>query len=163
MSPRQNGSLLKSDRYLTGEYLEGVGCSSVVPSSTLSISVRVKQSQSPPRTHSSSYNRTMVFGIGGGSRQAPAVGPSGISPQVEAATAELDMITEIFNNLVSSCHSKCISTRYLEGDLNKGESVCIDRCVGKFFAVNQKVSDKMRDLNSQAQGGAGGGSGGSFF
>jgi len=39
------------------------------------------------------------------------------------------MITDVFNRLVSSCHAKCIATRYAEPDLNKGESVCIDRCV----------------------------------
>lgn len=39
------------------------------------------------------------------------------------------MITDVFNRLVDSCHAKCISTRYAEGDLNKGESVCVDRCV----------------------------------
>jgi import inner membrane translocase subunit TIM10 len=41
---------------------------------------------------------------------------------------QLDMITDVFNRLVSSCHAKCIATRYAEPDLNKGESVCIDRC-----------------------------------
>lgn len=39
------------------------------------------------------------------------------------------MVTDTFNKLVSSCHAKCVSTRYAEPDLNKGESVCIDRCV----------------------------------
>ena len=51
------------------------------------------------------------------------------TPQVEAATAELDMITDVFNRLVQSCHAKCISPRYAESDLTKGESVCVDRCV----------------------------------
>ena len=41
--------------------------------------------------------------------------------------SQLDMITDVFNRLVDSCHKKCISTRYAEPDLNKGESVCIDR------------------------------------
>jgi import inner membrane translocase subunit TIM10 len=41
---------------------------------------------------------------------------------------QLDMITDVFNRLVGSCHAKCIATRYAEPDLNKGESVCIDRC-----------------------------------
>ena len=68
------------------------------------------------------------------------------------------MITDVFNRLVSSvdytalmpselfitclyrsCHNKCVSPRYAEPDLNKGESVCIDRCVAKFFEVNKKV------------------------
>ena len=54
-----------------------------------------------------------------------------------------------------TCHAKCISTRYAEGDLNKGESVCIDRCVSKFFEVNKKVGEKLQALGANAGGGAG--------
>ncbi|CAE6490678.1 unnamed protein product [Rhizoctonia solani] len=99
-----------------------------------------------------------MFGIGGGNRGSA---PSGsINPaQIEMATAELDMITDVFNRLVSSCHSKCISTRYAEPDLNKGESVCIDRCVAKFFEVNRKVGEKLQNMGQSA---AGAGSGASF-
>ncbi|KAI6133327.1 Tim10/DDP family zinc finger-domain-containing protein [Pisolithus croceorrhizus] len=50
-----------------------------------------------------------------------------------------------------SCHSKCISPRYAEGDLNKGESVCIDRCVAKFFEVNKRVGEKMQSAGANAQ------------
>lgn len=53
-----------------------------------------------------------------------------------------------------SCHTKCIGTRYAEGDLNKGESVCIDRCVAKFFEVNKKVGEKLQSVGAAA-GGAG--------
>lgn len=56
--------------------------------------------------------------------------------QIEMAVTELDMITDVFNRLVNSCHAKCISEKYLEGDLNKGEGVCIDRCTAKFFEVS---------------------------
>jgi len=66
------------------------------------------------------------------------------------ALQELDMITDVFNKLVSSCHTKCIGPRYAEGDLNKGESVCIDRCVAKFFEVNKKVGEKLQGLGAQA-------------
>lgn len=52
----------------------------------------------------------------------------------------------------SSCHAKCISTRYADGDLNKGESVCIDRCVAKFNEVQKKVGEK---LQSRGQSNAG--------
>ncbi|KAI0639181.1 Tim10/DDP family zinc finger-domain-containing protein [Trametes polyzona] len=76
--------------------------------------------------------------------------------RVEMATQELDMITDIFNRLVSSCHAKCISPRYAEGDLNKGESVCIDRCVAKFFEVNKKVGEKMQAVGAAAGGNPGG-------
>ena len=40
---------------------------------------------------------------------------------------------------------KCVPADYREGDLNKGESVCLDRCVSKFFDVNMKVSEKMQN------------------
>jgi import inner membrane translocase subunit TIM10 len=42
---------------------------------------------------------------------------------------------------------------YREGDLNKGESVCLDRCVSKFFDVNIKVSEKMQGEAANKQGG----------
>lgn len=69
------------------------------------------------------------------------------------AVQELDMITDVFNRLVSSCHAKCISTRYAEGDLNKGESVCIDRCVSKFFEVNKRVGEKLQSMGGNAPSG----------
>ncbi|QRV76861.1 import inner membrane translocase subunit TIM10 [Ceratobasidium sp. AG-Ba] len=99
-----------------------------------------------------------MFGLGGGGSSGASSGS--INPAaIEMATAELDMITDVFNRLVSSCHAKCISTRYAEPDLNKGESVCIDRCVAKFFEVNKKVGEK---LQTMGQGAAGAGSGSSF-
>ena len=89
------------------------------------------------------------FGLGG--QQAQPQGT--INPaQIEMAVTELDMITDVFNRLVNSCHAKCISEKYLEGDLNKGEGVCIDRCTAKFFEVNKKVGERMQTMG----GGAGG-------
>ncbi|KAH7921959.1 hypothetical protein BV22DRAFT_1038020 [Leucogyrophana mollusca] len=70
--------------------------------------------------------------------------------RMEMAINEIEMITDVFNRIVGSCHSKCISTRYAEGDLNKGESVCIDRCVAKFFEVNKKVGEKMQNAGANA-------------
>ncbi|KAH9853179.1 Tim10/DDP family zinc finger-domain-containing protein [Lenzites betulinus] len=90
--------------------------------------------------------------LGGRGSSAPAGGIN--HERVDMATQELDMITDIFNRLVSSCHAKCISTRYAEADLNKGESVCIDRCVSKFFEVNKKVGEKMQAVGGAAGGGA---------
>ncbi|PWN50383.1 hypothetical protein IE53DRAFT_387320 [Violaceomyces palustris] len=99
-----------------------------------------------------------MFGLGGGGAQSA---PQPSSAQIEAATAELDMITDVFNRIVSSCHNKCISTRYHEAELNKGESVCVDRCVAKFFTVNAKVGEQMQKMGGAAAGGGGGGGG--FF
>lgn len=56
-----------------------------------------------------------------------------------------------------ACHSKCISARYAEADLNKGESVCIDRCVGKYHEVQKKVGEKLQGRGANASPGATGG------
>lgn len=56
-----------------------------------------------------------------------------------------------------SCYAKCISQRFTEGDLNKGENVCIDRCVSKYNEVQKKIGEKL-----QARGAANA-SGGSTF
>ncbi|KAI9572674.1 Tim10/DDP family zinc finger-domain-containing protein [Boletus coccyginus] len=71
--------------------------------------------------------------------------------RIEMAINEIDMVSDVFNRIVASCHGKCISPRYAEGDLNKGESVCIDRCVAKFFEVNKKVGEKMQSAGANAQ------------
>jgi len=95
------------------------------------------------------------LGIGG----ASSVQGGGVSSdRVEMAIQEVELVTDVFNRIVSSCHSKCISQRYLEGDLSKGESVCIDRCVSKFFDANKKIGEKLQAAGANA----GGGSGGSF-
>jgi mitochondrial import inner membrane translocase subunit TIM10 len=56
------------------------------------------------------------------------------------------------------CQAKCIPNDYREGELNKGESVCLDRCVAKFFETHQKIAEMMQDQQAQqqARGGAGG-------
>jgi import inner membrane translocase subunit TIM10 len=61
------------------------------------------------------------------------------------------------NSLNKSCAKKCIPTDYHEGELNKGESVCLDRCAAKFFDVHFKVSDI---LQKQSQAGGAPGFGG---
>jgi len=53
-----------------------------------------------------------------------------------------------------SCHSKCVGTRYADPDLNKGESVCIDRCVAKYIEANKKVGERLQVAG--ANGGASG-------
>lgn len=68
-------------------------------------------------------------------------------------------MTDAQNRLVQSCSKKCIPPDYREAELNKGESVCLDRCVAKFFDVNLKVSEKMQGDAALRQGGAGAGFG----
>lgn len=61
------------------------------------------------------------------------------------------------------CQAKCIPVDYRESELNKGESVCLDRCVSKFFETYQKISEIMQDQQQQAQARGGGGAGGFGF
>ena len=65
------------------------------------------------------------------------------------------MVAAFLNLTSRSCHAKCISTRYTDAELTKGESVCIDRCVGKYFEANKIVGEELNKLNQQA-GGPGG-------
>ncbi|KAJ4375556.1 protein transporter tim10 [Didymella sp. IMI 355093] len=88
----------------------------------------------------------MSFLFGGGRPQLSS------EQKIAAAEAEIDMVSDMYSRLLKSCSAKCIDTSYREADLNKGESVCLDRCVSKFFEVNVKVSEKMQ---GEAQGGQG--------
>lgn len=72
--------------------------------------------------------------------------------KIAAAETEMEMIAEMMNRLNQSCIKKCIQPDYREGDLSKGESVCLDRCVSKFFDVQMKVSEKMQAEAQMRQG-----------
>ncbi|RAO74115.1 uncharacterized protein BHQ10_010127 [Talaromyces amestolkiae] len=76
--------------------------------------------------------------------------------KIAAAETEVEMVSDLFNRLTQSCTQKCVPPEYREGELNKGESVCLDRCVSKFFEVNIKVSEKMQGEAAAKQGGMGG-------
>ncbi|TNY20963.1 inner membrane translocase subunit [Rhodotorula diobovata] len=88
--------------------------------------------------------------FGGGGRSAA---PQGVPDQARLAEAamELEAVSDLFTRIVSSCHQKCISTRYAEPELNKGESVCVDRCVAKYFAVNEKVQERLQAAQAGGQ------------
>ncbi|KAK3063653.1 protein transporter tim10 [Coniosporium uncinatum] len=78
--------------------------------------------------------------------------------KIAAAETEIEMVSDMFNRLQTTCARKCLPADYREPDLNKGESVCLDRCVAKFFEVNVKVSEKMQ-ADAASRGGMGGGMG----
>ncbi|KAJ3277093.1 choline dehydrogenase 7 [Terramyces sp. JEL0728] len=63
----------------------------------------------------------------------------------------------IINSMLAVCQDKCYSQP--EGYLNKGEALCVDRCVEKFFKVaklfeekTQKKMDEMQSLYEQTTG-----------
>jgi len=85
----------------------------------------------------------MPFGI---SSSGPSGGGGGVNQdKLDAAVVELDMVTDVFNRMVNSCSTKCVSQRYAENDLTKGEAVCVDRCVGKFIEANKIIGEKLKE------------------
>ena len=60
---------------------------------------------------------------------------------------EIEMMTDMYSRLTSACHKKCISPKYREADLQKGEAVCIDRCVAKYLEIHERRGIKQFDLN----------------
>ncbi|KAH9906506.1 mitochondrial import inner membrane translocase subunit TIM10 [Xylariomycetidae sp. FL2044] len=77
--------------------------------------------------------------------------------KIAAVEAEMKLLTEMHTRFSRACTKKCIPNDYREGEINKGESVCLDRCAAKFFDVHLKVSEQ---LQQQSQGGGGFGFGG---
>ncbi|KAH7104158.1 Tim10/DDP family zinc finger-domain-containing protein [Auriculariales sp. MPI-PUGE-AT-0066] len=88
------------------------------------------------------------FGRGPGAVNQPqgAADPA----RIEMAVTELEILTDVLHRMIDSCQQKCINPRYAEGELNKGESVCVDRCVAKYFEVNKKVGEKMQTMGGGA-------------
>lgn len=66
--------------------------------------------------------------------------------KIAAAEAELDMITTMFNQLLDSCYRKCFDKTYADSSLTTNESLCIDRCVSKYFDANVKVGETMQEV-----------------
>ena len=55
----------------------------------------------------------------------------------------------LFRSLTQACHKKCISPKYKEGDLTKGESVCLDRCVAKYLDIHERIGKKLTAMSMQ--------------
>ena len=56
--------------------------------------------------------------------------------------------------MTNVCQKKCIAPTYRDSELTKGESVCIDRCVAKYFDIHDRIGKKLTALTqAQQQGG----------
>lgn len=44
-----------------------------------------------------------------------------------------------YRRMTNACQQKCVSSHYKEGDLTKGEAVCLDRCVAKYLDVHERL------------------------
>lgn len=66
--------------------------------------------------------------------------------KLERASIQFDVLNVQFNGILDQCYTKCIDRQqYNEGDLTKGENMCIGRCVTKFLTVNKYIGEYMRD------------------
>ncbi|CAG8522361.1 8979_t:CDS:2 [Paraglomus brasilianum] len=94
----------------------------------------------------------MAFFPFGGSAANQTVNPQNVA----IVEQEMEMITDTYHRIVDSCYKKCIPPKYIEPELNKGESVCIDRCVAKFWDVYTKISESVAKKGQQQQAAGGG-------
>lgn len=78
-------------------------------------------------------------------------GTSISSPAMLQLEQQIEMMDIVFRQTVSKCSKKCIATNYRDGELNKGESVCIKRCVSKYIDSHQIVGTQLAEMGSQAQ------------
>lgn len=60
---------------------------------------------------------------------------------------EYNNINYITFRMTASCHQKCVSTQYHQGDLEKGEVVCIDRCVAKYLDIHEQIGKKLTQIS----------------
>ncbi|PHH60725.1 hypothetical protein CDD81_1307 [Ophiocordyceps australis] len=97
-----------------------------------------------------------LFGMG---RQQPTS-----EQKIMAVEGEMRMMADTYNRLQKTCQKKCVPTDYREGELNKGEAVCLDRCTVKFLDASMKIGEIMQQQGQAMSGasGAPGASGGLF-
>eukprot|EP00980_Cylindrotheca_fusiformis_P028323 scaffold22592_cov129-Cylindrotheca_fusiformis.AAC.9 len=84
--------------------------------------------------------------FGGGQQQQPQ-GPDPIFAGTEKlAKTEMEMYTDLFNKIASSCFQKCASRKHRDQDLS------LDRCVSKYLEGQQLVGAVLQKANeAQAQ------------
>ena len=61
----------------------------------------------------------------------------------------MEMYTDLYRKLTSSCFAKCASRKHKEADLHLGEMTCIDRCVSKYMDAQQKVGVVLARANEK--------------
>jgi mitochondrial import inner membrane translocase subunit TIM10 len=85
------------------------------------------------------------FGGGGGGNTSKPAGPD----PVMAAKLEMEMYTDLFNTIASSCFTKCATAKHRDADLSLGEMACTDRCVSKYLETQQKVGEVLRTTQEE--------------
>uniref|UniRef100_A0A6M2DGG8 Mitochondrial import inner membrane translocase subunit n=1 Tax=Xenopsylla cheopis TaxID=163159 RepID=A0A6M2DGG8_XENCH len=62
---------------------------------------------------------------------------------------EIEMMSDMYNRMTAACHNKCIPPKYVDAELGKGESVCLDRCVAKYLDIHEKIGKKLTAMSMQ--------------
>ena len=70
------------------------------------------------------------------------------SEEMDMRFFEIEMMQKVFSNMTKSCLKKCIPPRYQDGELTKGESVCLDRCSAKFMEAYLHTAKTLGTLNN---------------
>lgn len=85
--------------------------------------------------------------------QQPAGGLAGLDEEKMKLVQdlEIEMMTDMYAKLSNACQKKCIPPKYREAELQKGESVCIDRCVAKYLEVHERIGKKLTELSMKDQ------------
>lgn len=63
------------------------------------------------------------------------------------AKTEMEMYTDLFNKIASSCFKKCSSRKHNDQDLSLGEMTCTDRCVSKYLESQQLIGGVLQKAN----------------
>jgi len=70
-------------------------------------------------------------------------------PMQMVAELEMEMMSDMYKRMTSACQQKCVASTYKEGDLTKGEAVCLDRCVAKYLDVHERLGKVLTSMTQQ--------------
>lgn len=65
--------------------------------------------------------------------------------KIKLAEMQFNATSETFNRLLGQCRQKCIQPEYGEGELNTGETTCVDRCVAKYVKTNVLIGTHLTE------------------
>eukprot|EP00884_Botryococcus_braunii_P009055 jgi/Botrbrau1/18150/Bobra.53_1s0021.1 len=69
--------------------------------------------------------------------------PDDVAKGLKMAEQEMEYRVDLFNKMVAACYDKCTDKRHKDGDLNVGESSCLDRCCSKYWQATAIVGQKL--------------------
>ncbi|KAI6233039.1 Zf-Tim10-DDP domain-containing protein [Aphelenchoides fujianensis] len=68
------------------------------------------------------------------------------NPMEVVAELEMEMMQDMYKRMTNACQAKCVASHYTDGELTKGESVCLDRCVAKYLDVHERLGKVLTQM-----------------